>query len=85
MLDQVSVLTIVLIPVCRSEINSKSDQGVDQISTRVNQILVLDQVSVLRILLISLCSRSEVKSKSDLCVKSGISVRNYKNQVFVSV
>ena len=36
-------------------------------------------------MLMSVCSGSEIKSKSDLGVKSGISVRNHKNHVFVSV
>ena len=52
-LDQVSVLTIILI------------QCVDQKST-VNQISVLNQVSVLgitRIKLISVCSKSDINSR----------------------
>ena len=46
---------------------------------------VLDHVSVLRIIVMSVHSRSEIKSKSDFGVKSGISVRNHKNHVNASV
>ena len=70
------VLRIMLTSVCnRSDINmSKSDLSVRS-----------DKISVLRIVLMSLYSRSEINSKSDLGVKSGISVRNHKNHVNVSV
>ena len=46
---------------------------------------VLDRVSVLRMMLFSVYSRLEIKSKPDLSVKSGISARNHKNHVNVSV
>ena len=46
---------------------------------------VLDHVSVFRMMLMSVCSRSEIKTKSDFGIKSGISVRNHKNHVNVSV
>ena len=40
---------------------------------------------IIRIMLMSVCSRSEIKRKSDLGVKSGISVKKHKNHVNVSV
>ena len=41
---------------------------------------MLDRVSMLRILLMSVCSRSYINmSKSDLSVRSGVSVKNHVN------
>ena len=59
--DQVLVLRMVLMSLCRLDINkSKSDLGVR---------------SLLRIMLMSVCSRSDINiSKSDLSVRSDIIV-----------
>ena len=46
---------------------------------------VLDHVSVFRMMLMSVCSRSEIKSKSDVGVKSAISVKTHMNNVNVNV
>ena len=63
---------------CISVKNHVDQFVVHEISIRVNQVSLLDHVSVLRIVLMSACSKSYINmSKSDLSVRSVVSVKNH--------